>query len=328
MKHLTWIAAVALCCGVAAGQTSAGGEYGIALAEHKGKLSWNAEGFKIVQSSAKPNGHEIGLRGQSEGKETGFLGFFFLVPESAPMTSRKCQDMVLAPIAKEITVQSTAELARGNGIPVSVVSYTLKRKDAGMGYVARGFVASGDMCGDLEFYSSKPMSTEDAAMKKAFGSLALDVNYAPEFRDVVLYGQILYQTQLYKAAGPVMAKALEMIPANGAPFPSALIARRVLTDQAGMAYGMGGEVGKARTLFEKAIRDDPDYPLYYYNLACADAEEKKLNDAVLHLQQAFARKGNVLQGEKMPDPTRDDSFLPYKEKKDFWTAIEKLKAGR
>jgi len=68
--------------------------------------------------------------------------------------------------------------------------------------------------------------------------------------------------------------------------------KRVLVDQAGMAYGMSGEVGKARATFEKAVAEDPDYPLYYYNLACADAEENKLADARLHLQQAFARKAD------------------------------------
>jgi hypothetical protein len=64
--------------------------------------------------------------------------------------------------------------------------------------------------------------------------------------------------------------------------------------------------------------------LYYYNLACADAEEGKLADARKHLQQAFARKANVIPGETMPDPTKDDSFLPYRSNKDFWAFIENL----
>jgi tetratricopeptide (TPR) repeat protein len=88
---------------------------------------------------------------------------------------------------------------------------------------------------------------------------------------------------------------------------------------------MSGDIAKARALFEAAIARDPDYPLYYYNLACADAEEKKLADAQVHLQQAFARKANVIPGEVMPDPSKDDSFLPYRDDKEFWKFIEGLR---
>jgi tetratricopeptide (TPR) repeat protein len=41
----------------------------------------------------------------------------------------------------------------------------------------------------------------------------------------------------------------------------------------GMAFGMSGQVDAARKVFLDAIKKDPDYPLYYYNLACADAEQ-------------------------------------------------------
>jgi len=91
---------------------------------------------------------------------------------------------------------------------------------------------------------------------------------------------------------------------------------------------MSGSLEKARAIFEDAKKTDPDYPMYYYNLACADAEEKNLGNARIHLQQAFARKANVISGEKMPDPTTDDSFLPYKDQRDFWTFLEQLKSGK
>jgi tetratricopeptide (TPR) repeat protein len=111
--------------------------------------------------------------------------------------------------------------------------------------------------------------------------------------------------------------------------------KRVITDQAGMSYGMSGNIPKARAIFEKAIAADPDYPLYYYNLACADAEEKDLAGAKKHLagakkhlQEAFDRKANVIPGENMPDPSHDDSFLPYRNNKEFWAFVEGLGGKR
>ena len=73
--------------------------------------------------------------------------------------------------------------------------------------------------------------------------------------------------------------------------------RCVASDQAGMACGISGDTKKARALYEAAIAKDPDYPLYYYNLVCADAQENRLADARTHLQRAFERKANVIPGE-------------------------------
>jgi len=98
----------------------------------------------------------------------------------------------------------------------------------------------------------------------------------------------------------------------------------VLTDQTGMAYGISGNLEKARSIFEAGVAADPKYPLYYYNLACADAGENKLTAARTHLQQAFAHRADLIPGEEMPDPTTDDSFTPFRGNREFWTFVEGL----
>jgi len=120
---------------------------------------------------------------------------------------------------------------------------------------------------------------------------------------------------------------LSKVETDGSPFPSEVIARRITTDQAGMSYGLSGQLKKARALFEKASAEDPGYPLYYYNLACADAEEK-ISLLPGALEQAFARKGNMIPGEPLPVPTKDGSFLPFKSNKEFWKVLERLEAKR
>ena len=312
-------------------QTQANGDYRLALPDHKGQLTWSIDGFKIIENSAKPNVRELGIRGRDASGQVTFLGFLFLAPEATPVTSAKCRDSVITQEKKTnatLKIVRTSEIPRSGGLPVALVAYTTANRDGSMTYRVRGFVATDDICGDLEFYSIKPISDEDAELKRAFLSYRLDPNYTPQFSDVALYAQVLFLHRDYRAAAPIFEKGLTMVPSDGAPFKSATFARRVMRDQAGMSYGISGDLAKSRSMFEKGIVDDPSYPLNYYNLACADAGEKKLSDARLHLQQAFDRKANVNPGETMPVPTEDDSFLPYKDNREFWTFLQGLKAGK
>jgi hypothetical protein len=90
-----------------------------------------------------------------------------------------------------------------------------------------------------------------------------------------------------------------------------LLNQRILNDQLGMAYGLSGRTQDARRHFEKAIAKDPDYPFYYYNLACAEAELGDLDGALANLRKASERKAHFLPGESLPNPREDDSFKKY-----------------
>ena len=93
-----------------------------------------------------------------------------------------------------------------------------------------------------------------------------------------------------------------------------------------LSYGISGHIKQSRAVNDEAVsKVDPDYPLYYYNLACADAEQGHPADAKLHLQQAFDRKANTIPGEHLPEPTKDDSILKLKKNKEFWAFVETLK---
>lgn len=321
---------LAVCTLVAPAQSADSKELTLALPNHPGQLAWSAPGFKTTQSSAKPGGREIGFRGKDATGHLEYLSFLFLFPEQAPMTSAKCRDGVIVPVKNEFpTYKETVsvETARPGGITVQTVGYSVIGQDRKTHYHLRSFVASGDICGDMDIYSLEPISAEAAGVHGIQASYRLDAAYTPKFGDVFLYAQILFDAQRYKDAAPLFEQAIAMIPADGAPFPSAKLARRVATDQAGMSYGISGQYLKARAIFEAGVAADPDYPMYYYNLACADAGEKKLPEAQAHLKQAFAHKSSINPGESMPDPTKDDSFLPYKSNEAFWRALEQMRNG-
>jgi tetratricopeptide (TPR) repeat protein len=302
------------------------GDFHLALPAHQGQLQLAAKGFKIIESSAKPNGYEIGIRGKDDFGRLAFLAFLFLVPEQAPLTSAKCRDFVLAPQKKRnptLKILGVQEVAQPGAPSVSVVSYTAKDRSGKSWYNVRAFVATADICGDLEFYSDQPISAGDTDLKMILSTYRLDEKYVPTFNDIFVYAQILYNAHMYKPAAPMFELALEKLRKTPESSNKTTMGR-VATDQAGMAYGISGDIAKARAIFEKAITEDPDYPMYYYNLACADAEEKNLVGAQKHLREAFARKANVIPGERLPDPTKDDSFVPYRNNKEFWSFLNSL----
>ena len=295
----------------------------LALPHSRGQLSWRADGYSIIESSAKANAREIGIRGKDQDGRLTFLGFLFRVDKPAPVTSATCRDDALKADKREnptLEVTSTKAINSESGLPVTVVSYTTRDRSGKTWYMVRGFVASGDICGDLEFYSSTAVNADHSDLKKIFDTYGLDTAYAPQFKDVFMYGEILYKHEMYRAAAPIFEQALAMLPDDN----SQLQMRRVTTDQAGMSYGISGDITKARAIFSAAIAKDPEYPMYYYNLACADAEQNNLAQARVHLKQAFDRKQNVLAGETLPDPAKDDSFLPHRKDKEFWNFVESL----
>jgi tetratricopeptide (TPR) repeat protein len=83
---------------------------------------------------------------------------------------------------------------------------------------------------------------------------------------------------------------------------------RVLVDNLSMSYGITGDLTHAREILEYGVSKDPDYPLFYYNLACVTAEKGDLADTENYLKLAFERRNNGIPGEGFPDARVDDSF--------------------
>ena len=125
-------------------------------------------------------------------------------------------------------------------------------------------------------------------------------------------------------AAPYFDSSLKVMPAD-LKSPVFITDRRLATDVVIVALERMGNLKASRTYAQHAIEIDPDYPLTYYHLACMDAEQGKTADAKLHLQQAFARKANAMEGEPFPDATKDASILKLKNDKDFWTFVQTLK---
>ena len=61
---------------------------------------------------------------------------------------------------------------------------------------------------------------------------------------------------------------------------------RVLGDNLGMSYGISGNLKVAKATFEYGISEDPDYPMFYYNMASTYGEMDNMEKAK---DSSFAR---------------------------------------
>ena len=99
---------------------------------------------------------------------------------------------------------------------------------------------------------------------------------------------------------------------------------RVLVDNLGMSYGMSGKLSQAKATFEYGLTQDPEYPMFYYNLACTYGEMDKMDEALAQLRLAYKYKANVIPGEGFPDPMKDDSFRHFVGKAEFRNAVREM----
>jgi tetratricopeptide (TPR) repeat protein len=288
-----------------------------ALPFHPGAVILDLAGFKVIQTSAKPGGAELGLRVHDQGN-TVVLLFLFLAPKEPRGDAAACRQGELDQVQKSMGPNFKDVKLNPDGKDDKTSATMLVSGKTGQ--FLYGFYGSTDQCLSIEVYSDPGTKLD---LDKASSFLArqkYDAAYVPTSSDKFIYAEILYRHQQYKAAAPIYADYLQSIP-NGKAHQ---IQRRIATDEMGMALGISGDVDGARKVFQEAIKSDPDYPLYYYNLACADAEEDNAKGAKMHLQQAFDRKANTIPGETLPYPAKDDSILKLKQNKDFWAFVQTL----
>lgn len=100
---------------------------------------------------------------------------------------------------------------------------------------------------------------------------------------------------------------------------------RVLVDNLGMSYGISGNLKVAKETFEYGISEDPDYPMFYYNMACTYGEMDNMEKAIEYLRLAFARKDNMIPGENFPDPAKDSSFARFADNEKFKATLKEMK---
>jgi hypothetical protein len=318
MKTLAATLALALGCAPLAAQAPLQ-LLSLALPEHPGKLSLDlskdAGHWQVGEFTARPNGAEFGMSAADGGLT--LQARLFLSTLQTHMTASSCRDQVLVmEDAKPNTVhKDTAVTKSAAGAEIATVMPSAK--------TFRAFVASGDVCGDMLFTEDGAQPLPLDRIKALLQTVRFDPLAKPSFHDAFAYATTEFDHQEMDGAARGYRAALALASTTEDP----LKWQRVSTDQLAMALGMAGDITGSRAVNIAAIKRDPNYPMYYYNLACADGVENNAADAQRHLKQAFDRRANVLPGETMPDPATDDSFQVLMQDPSFQAFVKTLNAA-
>jgi Tfp pilus assembly protein PilF len=100
--------------------------------------------------------------------------------------------------------------------------------------------------------------------------------------------------------------------------------RRSTMDQWGVSTAMGGDLNKARQIYLDALKTDPDYAMFNYNLACVYAEQNDLDSALPYLKKSWEKRDTLPGGMSYPDPRKDDSFKQYLNDHRFQDAVREI----
>jgi tetratricopeptide (TPR) repeat protein len=154
------------------------------------------------------------------------------------------------------------------------------------------------------------------------GNLLPSVQDNKTAMDYLEAGSVYFLKDDFKKAIPPYQKALDLEKAHRTLDKNLWF---VLVDNLGMSYGITGDLKKAKEVFEYGISEEPEYPLFYYNMACTYAEMENMEKAIEYLKLAFERKENRIRGEEMPNPATDSSFERFMKNDKFLAALQELK---
>jgi tetratricopeptide (TPR) repeat protein len=208
--------------------------------------------------------------------------------------------------------------------PMAILEYSLPKVGTttiNQKYV-NAYMAMDEYWISVELAQSFHDPLQGDALKSILEHITIDTAYVPTVQEDFGYGSYYFLKKDYRKAAKHYERVLER------KDPGSALNRnswRALVDQLGMSYGLSGELARAKELFEWAVTQDAEYPMFYYNLACTFAEMGDLESALGNLRLAYQYKGNMLSKETFPDPKKDPSFKKLLKDKKFRAELDKLK---
>jgi len=293
----------------------------LALPDHDWALEMDFKNFELQDQGFLPDFK--GRKVQAKNAETGLIISAFLVPAEKPITAEEYRDMNFKGL--ENSPFKLSNIKKNRKGDKAFVEYLIKdyKEVKNMNqkniYV---YLIKDDVWIDVHL-SKVDFKEEDKKIFNSFiDSINLKDNFIPSSYDNFLFGSYFYNYQNYKKAALYYKRALDQEKKKPALSDELWT---VLVDNLAIAYGISGDLSKSKETLEYGLSQKPQYPMFYYNLACMFAESDDLDSAIKNLSKAFEYKGNMLKGESIPDPAKDLSFKKYLKDKRFMDFLAVIK---
>jgi tetratricopeptide (TPR) repeat protein len=193
------------------------------------------------------------------------------------------------------------------------------------------YFGANDLCAEIHLSKDQFVPEDEKAFEEILSTVRLlpdetghlEGIAAEEKKRYLAEGSRSYLEHNYKSAAEHYQKALDLEKRDRTLNRDVF---RVLVDNLGMSYGLTKKYPMAKETFEYGISQDPEYPLFYYLMACTYGEQGRMNESIEQLSLAFKYKANVIPGESLPDPLKDDSFRKFSYDKRFVDAVRDMQS--
>jgi hypothetical protein len=318
-----------LCCAIIAqAQQPSTHRAQMAIPNVRGVLEFDV-GPTSFETHVRPDGKEVQLQAFGRPDKLGISAFLQRV--AFPASPEKCRDEWWPGTKKAVKMQRDDlqetvvkdGIARVEFIVPEFRGVKVQQKDM------HAYLGSGHLCAEIHL-SKAGFTPEDA---KLFEDVLASVKLSPDVsfpasqsqdHDSSYYfalGSKFYLERDYSQAEDAYLKALEL---NRQKRTLSKDYFRLLVDNLGMSYGISGKLQQAQATFVFGLTQDPEYPMFYCNLACTYGEMDKMNDALTQLRLFYKYKANMIAGETLPDPLKDDSFQHFVAKDEFVNAVHEM----
>lgn len=332
MKRRTAALALVILCLCAASaparQGGAGDVKRISIPGEKWALEVSLPGFVVEQDELRGDGRGRKIMAGNEAR--GYVVSIFLEPVPDNKTAAELRDWDASGSRKGPLNPTDFKSAEYKQIPT--LEYMIKefrghqvnQKHLNAYIVHAGFWAHVHLS-KVDWRAGDEKLFYEIVDSVKFTGGAIEIVGAPpgggERMKLLREGSALFQRGDYNGASASYARALEL-EKQSPRLPRDLW--RLLVDNLTMAYGISGDLKRAKETAEYGLSKDPDYPMFHYLLANTYAEAGDLDNTILYLKQAFARRQNMIPGERMPDPATDDSFKRFMTNEKFLAALKEI----
>ena len=278
---------------------------------HTWVMAMKLDGFEIKEAKVD---QQEGLYALAQNTKTGVIVSVTMESAREAGDSKTCWAYFLPNIVNpnDKNAYKTFELGR-----IAVLEYVYKLGDVmEVQKHFNGYLVEGDVWIDIHISKNNYKDEERPLLYALLESVEF-----PKCMELYLEAQRHQREKADAAALKCMAAALAM-EKKEAKFSQRMF-RELITDLA-VAYGVSGDLEKAKETLEYGLQRDPTYPLFLYNMACYYAEKGDLENTLPMLQKAFENKDKLSPGSQMPDPRTDSSFQRFQDNERFKKLLAEL----